>query len=121
MPEYLYKNPKTGEVISVIQRMVEPHFFEKDGVRYERVFTVPLGATDSIIDPFSPRDFVEKMGRKKCRLGDMYDEAAAASAKREQKLGIDPVKEKYLQNWSTKRKNRRHPSLSKDVTIEVAI
>ena len=31
MPEYLYENPETGEVISVIQGVNDDHSYEEDG------------------------------------------------------------------------------------------
>ncbi len=41
MPEYLYKNPDTGEQVSVWQSIHEEHSYEIEGVAYDRVYTVP--------------------------------------------------------------------------------
>jgi hypothetical protein len=47
-------------------------------------------------------------------MGDLWDRSAELSAKRKDKMGKDPVKEKYFENWSKKRKGKKHPSAGKD-------
>ena len=64
MAVYLYKNPKTGEVKEVIQRMTEKHSYTQDGVEWERVFISPQTSVDTKIDLMNSQDFVEKTGRK---------------------------------------------------------
>jgi len=122
VPTYLYLNPKTGEVKEVIQRMTEPHVYSENGVTFNRVFTIPQGAFDTRINPESSKDFVNKMGRKTCKLGDMLDESKIASERREKLMGKDPVKEKYFQEYSRKRKGKKHPStFAKPSDIQVEI
>ena len=42
MPEYLYQNPETGEVLSIIQGMNDEHKFVDDqGLEWKRIFLNP--------------------------------------------------------------------------------
>ena len=62
MPEYLYQNPETEEVISIMQGMNDEHkFLDDNGLEWNRIFTNPTMSIDSQdIDPFSEQQFVEK-------------------------------------------------------------
>ena len=64
MPEYLFKNPDTGEVISVVQGINEEHAYSENGKVFERVFTVPNASIDSDLDPFSAQQFTDKTRNK---------------------------------------------------------
>jgi hypothetical protein len=108
MPEYLYENPKSGEVISVIQGINEDHSYEKDGVKYVRVFTSPNMAVDSDYSSLTEQQFVDSTKNKKGTLGDLWDVSKEASLKREKVHGKDPVKDKYFKNYSSKRKGAKH-------------
>jgi len=122
MPHYIYQNPKTREIKEVVQRMNEPHIYSENGVKFNRIFTIPQEAIDTKIDPNNSKDFVSKMGRKRCKLGDMMDESAALSERREKMMGKDPVKEKYFENYSKRRRGKPHPSkLTKpeDISVEI--
>jgi hypothetical protein len=124
MPSYTYENPLTGETKDIVQRMNDQHTYFENGVEWKRVFTKPQAAIDTHINPESSRDFVDKMGRKKCTLGNMQDESAVLSQKREKTMGKDPVKEKYYDSYSKKRKGRPHPDLIKkktSSTIEIEL
>ena len=59
MPEYLFENPDTGEVVSVIQGIDEEHVYSEDGKQFDRVFTVPNASVDSTLDPFSAQQFTD--------------------------------------------------------------
>lgn len=119
MPQYCFESPDGGEIEWVIQRMSEPHVFFKDGKEWRRVFTIPQSSVDTKIDVFSETDFVEKTGKKRGNLGNLFDASKEASEKREKLLGKDPVKEKFLKDYSDKRGGRPHPSLVKnDITID---
>ena len=63
MPIYIYKNPKTEEIIEVIQTMLESHIFIKDGIEYQRVFVNPEVNTTPTqkIDPFNKSTFLIKL------------------------------------------------------------
>ena len=110
MPIYEYQNPETGELIEVLQTMVEDHvYFDSDGLEWKRVFTAPNMAIDSQIDPYSTKDFVQKTENKKGTVGDMMDYSKELSQERAEKNGgIDPVKEKYYKDYSAKRKGAKH-------------
>ena len=115
MPIYLYQNPKTGKVIEVIQTMSQKHeYFDNSGLEWKRVFTVPLTSIDTEIDPMSQRDFVEKTGKKKGTIGDLFDKSKELSAKREKIQGKDSVKEKYWKQWSKERAGKKPPKWLKD-------
>ena len=53
MPIYLFKNPKNGKVKEVFQSMNSDHIYSEDGVKWERVFTVPQASIDTEIDAIS--------------------------------------------------------------------
>lgn len=112
MPIYLYRNPKTDEIVEVLQTINEDHVFSKDGVKYERVFTVPNASIDTQIDPRSQKDFVLKTRDKKETLGSMWDRSKEASEKRIQKDGVDPVQENFYKKYAQKRKGKAHPELT---------
>lgn len=97
MPNYLFSNPKTGEIVEVFQKSDEVHEFSRDGVKWERVWTVPQTSFDTQLDPFNKSKFVDKTYRGKTKLGDMWAMSGEMSEKRKQKLGTksDPVKEKW--------------------------
>lgn len=102
MPEYFFQNPKTGEIKSIIQRMNDIHEFSENGIKFDRLFTVPQASIDTNIDPRSSRDFVEKTGRKKGTIGDLWDKSAECAEKRGEP-------DKKYDVWSKSRKNKIHP------------
>tara|TARA_B100001939_G_scaffold324753_1_gene316990 strand:+ start:785 stop:1129 length:345 start_codon:yes stop_codon:yes gene_type:complete len=109
MPEYIYENPDTGEQVSVIQGVNDDHTFEKDGVKYDRVFLSPYAKVDSLssIDPNSSTEFIEKTKSKNMSLGELWDTSAELSNKRSES-GKDSVKQKYFENYSEKRRGLKH-------------
>lgn len=111
MPIYLFKNPKTGKVVSVFQQMNEDHTYSQDGIKYERVFTVPNAQIDADIDLDSSEKFVEKTGRMKGTLGEIWDYSQELSNKRAEKNGgIDPVRQKAEEKYSKKRRGMKYKS-----------
>lgn len=109
MPIYIFSHPETGEIKEIYQKMTDEHVYEENGVVWNREFTSPTAGIDTEIDPMSSRDFVEKTGKKKGSLGDIWDASKEASLKREKKIGKDPLKEKYWSNWSKERNGRKPP------------
>ena len=109
MPCYLYKSPKTGEIKEVYQSMREEHVYTDEyGIKWDRVFIVPQMSFDTKVDPHSESDFV-KVTNKNGTLGDLWDRSAELSAKRADKNGgIDPVKEKYFQNYQKTHQGQKH-------------
>tara|TARA_R100000005_G_C5002753_1_gene210543 strand:+ start:259 stop:603 length:345 start_codon:yes stop_codon:yes gene_type:complete len=111
MPEYIYENPETGEQVTVFQNINDDHTFEKDGVKYDRVFLSPFAKVDSLssIDPNNSNDFVEKTKTKSMTMGELWDTSAELSQKREASGGSDPVKKQFFKNHSEKRRGLKHP------------
>lgn len=120
MPIYIYKHPKKEEYIEVIQSMKEEHvYFDEAGLEWKRVFTNPQLNCESNIDPFSNADFINKTGKMKGTIGDMQDYSREMSEKRASMHGgIDPVKEKYYQDYAKKRKGAEHPDKMKKRIFE---
>ena len=109
MPEYLFENPDTGEVISVIQGIDEKHTYSEKGKEFSRVFTIPTASIDSSIDPFSSQHFSEKTKNMKGSMGDMWDYSKELSEKRKEITGSeDPVRKKAERNYSKKRKGMKY-------------
>lgn len=115
MPLYLFQNPKTLEVKEIIQRMSEPHVYRENGVEWSRVFIAPGTAKDTRINPFCAKQFSRKTQRGKFSIGDMWDYSKEMSDKRENKEGIDVLKQKYYDRYSKVRGGKRlHPNLRKE-------
>lgn len=110
MPTYLYQNPRTQEIKEIVQGINEIHEYIENDVKWDRVFTVPNASIDTQIDPFNHNDFMSKTANKKGTLGNLMDESKALAEKREEKTGLpDKVKQTYYDEYSKKRKNRKHP------------
>lgn len=105
---YIYENPDSTERVEVIQGMNDEHKYEKNGVQWNRVWTIPNTSIDTKIDPFSSRDFLNKTN-KKGTIGDLQDRAQELSLMRKDKLGKDPILEKEVANYKKKYKVA-HPS-----------
>ena len=107
MPEYIYEHPETGEQITVWQSIHEEHVYQVDDVIYNRVYTIPQASIDTKVDPYSAKDFREKV--KVQNVGDMWDRSKGLSEKRKEKEGRDPVQQQYFKDYSKKRKGVKHP------------
>jgi hypothetical protein len=106
---YIFEHPKTGEIIELVQRMKEEHkYTDEEGVRWKRVYTSPGATIDTHINNFSNKEFVDKTRGKGMTMGQLWDESAEASKKREKTLGKDPVKEKYFKDYSKRRSGMKH-------------
>lgn len=122
MSEYVFENPITKEIVEVFQSMNQEHSFEKDGIKYNRVFTAPRAVVDGKINPFCSEDFVRKTANKKGTVGDLWETSRELSEKREKVYGIDPVKEDFLEK-ERKRRGGRYPAIdynkNKDKVFEI--
>ena len=115
MPIYQFAHPEHPIVIDVMQSMKEPHVYvDKDGVEWNRVWSVPNAAIDTSNDAFDSKKFVESTRNKKGTYGDLLDQAKEAAEKRVQKLGYDPVKQDYYKEYSKKRSGMKHFQQKKD-------
>lgn len=108
MPIYLFKNPKSGKVVQVYQDMNSEHSYSENGIKFERVFTVPNAQIDSEIDPDSAQKFVEKTGKMKGTLGEIWDYSKELSEKRAQKTGEDHLRTKAEEKYSKKRRGMKY-------------
>lgn len=120
MPLYTYENPKTGETIDVLQGMSEEHSYtDENGLEWKRVFQAPNAAIDSQIDANNPAAFINATKNKKGTYGDLLDKSNELSEKRAKEHGgKDPVKEKFLSDYSKKTKGKKHPSLTMKKSYE---
>ena len=122
MPIYQFQNEKTGEKIDVVMSVHDTHeYVDKTGYKWQRVWTVPNAAVDTVVDPFNSKDFVNKT-TKKGSVGDLWDLSAELSHKRAEKTGTsDAVKENYYKNYSRKRKNLKHQTQVKEKVDKTVI
>jgi len=115
MPIYVYKHPERDEYREVIQGMNDEHKYSEDGVEWSRVFLAPNASIDNSIDPFSSQQYMDATYNKKGTIGDMMNLSAELSAKRAEKSGgLDPVKEKFYDNYKKERKGAEHPNRIKE-------
>ena len=115
MPIYVYKHPDKEEYEEVLQGMNDEHVYEKDGVKWDRVFLAPNASIDSEIDPFSKSQFMDVTRNKRGTYGDMMDLSKEMSAKRAEKAGgKDPVKEKFYATYAKERGGAEHPQRTRD-------
>lgn len=90
-------------------------YFDSDGLQWKRIFTIPNASIDSQIDPHSSKDFVNKTANKKGSMGDIMDYSKDLSHQRAEKNGgIDPIKENYYKDYSSKRNGAKHMDQMKD-------
>lgn len=115
MPLYTYEHPDTKEHKDILQSMSEEHIYiDGFGVEWKRVFFAPFAAIDANIDPFSQRQFTDSTGAKKGTVGDMLDYSSEMSERRADKSGgVDPVKQKYFDDYASKRNGQRHAAEKK--------
>ena len=111
MPVYTYIHPKTEETIDIVQSVNDKHvYIDSKGVEWKRVFTVPeINTQGTLKSSASAKEFSEFTKNKKGSLGDLWDQSKELSEKRKKIYGEDPVRKKYYEDWSKKRKNKVHP------------
>jgi len=115
MPIYTYEHPETGERVDIVQTMNEDHSYtDENGLKWNRVFSIPNASTDSQIDPNNPQAFLDATRNKKGSMGDLLDMSKELSEKRADKNGgSDPVKDKFFKEYSDSRKGAKHPEQKK--------
>lgn len=99
---YIYENPKNGEIKEIFQSMSEEHKYSENGIKWNRVWTVPLANSDTMHDEDNLNQFVERTKNKRGDLGNVQDYAKELSLKREKIRGIDPVKTEFYDKYSKK-------------------
>lgn len=106
MPEYLFYNSETEEYRNVFFKMNDEKIYNgEDGSEvgiWSRRWTSPNASVDSIANtnPFDTRAHVEKTGKMKGTMGDLYSISKEMSERRAEKLGHeDPVKRKHFDSY----------------------
>jgi predicted nucleic acid-binding Zn ribbon protein len=119
MPIYIYEHPETGEHIEVLQSMKEEHTYkDEEGVEWRRVFLSSELNTTGNIDPWNKNDFMNKTAGDSGSMGDLMDRSKDLSEMRaQQNGGVDPVQQKYFEDYKKRRGGKAHPSQKKK-TIE---
>ena len=118
MPLYIYENTKTKEVREVLQGMNDIHEYHgEDGSEkglWMRVYVNPQLSFDSVVDAFNSHNFANAVSKKNDSYGDLFQRSAEASAKREERFGKDPVKEKYYSDYNKMTNGKLHPHQQKE-------
>lgn len=109
MPSYLFIHPDTEEVREEVQKMTEPHvYIDEKGIEWRRLWSLPRVSIDTVSDPFSSKEFVEKTRNKNLSVGDLWDMSADMAIKRESQAGgRDAIKEGHDAKETKKRKGKR--------------
>lgn len=127
MPMYIFEHPETKEIKEVFFHMKDNKIYiDESGIEWKRQLASPQLNTQSSINPWSHADFINKTGNTKGNLGDLIDRSAELSnARASENGGVDPLKEKYYDNYSKTRLGAKHPDKikktyeSKNVKIEL--
>lgn len=113
MPLYTFYSEKKKEYRDIFFHMEEEKKYcgengdEMD--EWKRIYHIPNASIDTKADPFNANSFVEKTKDKKGTYGDLLDHSKELSEKRaELRDGKDPVKEKYFEEYSKKRRGAKH-------------
>jgi hypothetical protein len=119
MPLYEFKRadnvlePDAPEEIKLIYFSFEAvpsigsSIYLQDG-KWTRIASLTNNRVDAKIDPFSEKEFVEKTGKKKGTINDLWETSKELSKQREAILGSDPVLEKFHNDYESKYK-MEHP------------
>ena len=84
MPVYIYINPETEETIELVQSVKDKHeYIDKNGKKWNRVFTAPEINTQNKLTAFSSeKEFIETTKNKRGTIGDLWDQSKELSEKR---------------------------------------
>ena len=118
MPLYLYENKETGEVVEVLQGMKELHEYngidDRQKGLWRRVYVNPTLSSDTKVDAFDKKSFVNSTVGKNDSYGDLFERSAEASVKRAERYGKDPVKEKHYAEYNKMTNGKLHPEQQKE-------
>ena len=118
MPLYLYENKETGEVLEVLQGMNELHEYHgidgREKGLWRRVYVNPTLSSDTKVDAFDKKSFINSTVGKNDTYGDLFERSAEASAKRAERYGKDPVKEKKYAEYNKMTNGKLHPEQQKE-------
>ena len=118
MPLYLYENKETGEVVEVLQGMNELHQYNgidnREKGLWRRVYVNPALSFGTKGDGFDSKSFVSSTVNKNDTYGDLFERSAEASAKRAERYGKDPIKEKKYAEYNKMTNGKLHPEQQKE-------
>jgi len=119
MPFYSFYNEKTKKTIDLIMSIHDNHeFIDNDGYKWIRIWYKPQASFNTKIDPFSSKDFSNKVGLKKGSYGDVLDYSKEYSERREALAGKDDIKENYYMNYAKKRRGKLHKDIKQRICKE---
>ena len=61
MPRFDFQNPLTGEIKEVILSINDPKEYQENGIKFNRLFSVPNMGVDTQLDPHSSSDFIKPL------------------------------------------------------------
>lgn len=119
MPSYLFCNPDDeSKIVEVVMSVHDKHELVKDGKVWNRIFTIPSAQIDAKLDANDPKSFVRYTSSRRGTVGEIMDLSAECSEKRAGQSKQDPVKQKFYENYSQKRKGQLHPEVKKQKSRE---
>ncbi len=108
----IFVNDKTGESREIFFHMNDEKVYMGESGKekgWRREFVSPNASIDSNIDPFDKNKFLEKTKVEGDTMGSILDRSKELSEKRAKLSGTgrDPVKDKYMDNWSARRGGKK--------------
>ncbi len=122
MPIYLFSNPENdSDVVEVIMSVNDIHEYNKDGIKWNRVWQNPEMGIDTKLDPFSSKDFIRATSKSKDSIGSLFDRSKEMSIKRAEKLGHpDPLKQKHYAQYRKTRHGKSCPEERQEKLREIS-
>jgi len=121
MPNYIFQRIGAEEVKDFFFSMKEAppigSVIFRDKIKWRRVASRPQTVFSGLkaIDPFSAKDFTNKTGQMKGTVGDLWDMSKEQSQRRaERNQGVDPIKQKYFEDYKKKKRGTPHSQELKD-------
>jgi hypothetical protein len=110
MPMYVFQHPDREEYAEAYFGMNdEKKYVDEEGTEWKRVYLSSQLSVDAKVDPWDNADFVNKTGNKKGTVGDMLNLSSELSEQRAKESGgVDPLKQKYYDNYSKQRGGAKH-------------
>ncbi len=123
MPFYTFTNLKTQEKRDIFFHMNDEKIYNGDGDRevnqWVREYLSPNASIDTEMDAFDPKSFM-KATNKPDSLGSLFDRSKELSLKRADKEGIDPVRQKFYENYQKTHGGKKHHAQAREESVRVA-
>lgn len=91
---------------------------EYESEQYKRIASVPYASQDTVIDPYSEKDFVRATNKKGGTFGELFDRSAELSKIREQKDGVDKISEKTKKEYNQFKDALEPPKKQKEAALK---